>query len=66
MKTNAKNKVLTFGDFIAGAYRTWGARRAKGLVRLAVDARLVEFQGPQRLVISEKPHENQSYKTNAQ
>lgn len=66
MKTNAKNKGLTFGDFIAGAYRTWGAHRAKGLVWLAVNARLVEFRGPQRLVISEEQHEDLSHKTNAQ
>jgi hypothetical protein len=66
MKTNAKNKVWTLGDFIAAAYRAWGVRRAKGLVWLAVNARLVEFQEPQCLVISEEPHENQSYTTNAQ
>jgi hypothetical protein len=66
MKTNAKNKVLTLGDFIAAAYRAWGARRAKGLVWLAVNARLVEFLEPQRLVISEKQHENVSHKINGQ
>ena len=53
-KTNGKKRVLTFGDFIAGAYRAWGRRRAKGLVRLAVNARLVEFRGRQRVVISEE------------
>lgn len=53
MKTNDKNRALTFGDFIAAAYRAWGRRRAKGLVWLAVNARLVEFRGPQRIVISE-------------
>jgi hypothetical protein len=52
-KTNGKQRVLTFGDFIATAYRAWGRRRAKGLVWLAVNARLIEFRGPQRLVISE-------------
>ena len=40
MKTTAKSKegVLKFGDFVAGAYRAWGKRRAKGLVRLAINA----------------------------
>jgi hypothetical protein len=44
---------MTFGDFIAGAYRAWGRRRAKGLVWLAVKAQLVMFQGRQRRAISE-------------
>ena len=51
--TNGKKRVLTFGDFIASAYRAWGRRRAKGLVWLAVNARLIEFRGRQRIVISE-------------
>jgi hypothetical protein len=51
--TNGKKRMLTFGDFIAAAYRAWGRRRAKGIVWLAVNARLVEFRGPQRVVISE-------------
>jgi hypothetical protein len=54
MKTKAKNRALTLGDFIAGAYRAWGKRRAKALVWLAVNARLVEFRGPKRLEISEE------------
>ena len=54
MKTNGKKRVLTFGDFIAAAYRAWGTRRAKGLVWLAVNAHLVEFRGRQRFVISEE------------
>ena len=53
IKTDSKKKGLTFGDFIAGAYRTWGRRRAKGIVWLAVNAGLVEFQGRQRIVILE-------------
>jgi hypothetical protein len=51
--TKDKKKVLTFGDFIAAAYRAWGRRRAKGLVWLAVNTRLVEFRGKHRVVISE-------------
>jgi hypothetical protein len=66
VKTNDAKREMTFGEFIDGAYRAWGTRRAKGLVCLAVNARLVEFRGPRRLVISEKQHENLSFKTNAQ
>jgi hypothetical protein len=51
--TSGKKKGLTFGDFIAAAYRAWGRRRAKGLVRLAVNAGLVEFRGKRRFLISE-------------
>jgi hypothetical protein len=52
--TNGKKRAMTFGDFIAAAYRAWGTRRAKGLVWLAVNARLVEFRGGQRIEISEE------------
>jgi hypothetical protein len=52
-KTNGKKRVLMFGDFIVAAYRAWGRRQAKGLVWLAVNARLVEFRGPLHVVISE-------------
>jgi hypothetical protein len=52
MKTNDKKKELTFGDFITAAYRAWGSRRAKGYVRLAVEAHLLEFRGRRRYVIS--------------
>ena len=51
--TNGKDRALMFGDFVAGAYRAWGRRRAKGLVWLALYAGLVEFRGPERVVISE-------------
>ena len=66
VKYNDTKRAMRLGDFIAGAYRAWGARRAKGLVWLAVNARLVEFRGPQRLGISEKQYEDLSYKANAQ
>ena len=66
VKTNNTKSAMTLGDFVAGAYRVWGARRAKGLVWLAVNTRLVEFRGPQRLVISEKQHEYLLLKANAQ
>ena len=54
VKTLGKKKALTFGDFVVGAYRAWGKRRAKGLVWLAVNARLIEFRGPQRIEILEE------------
>jgi hypothetical protein len=45
-------KPLTFGDFVAGVYRTWGERRAKGIVQLAVKAHMIEFRGSERFAIS--------------
>jgi hypothetical protein len=54
MKTNDKKRPLTFGDFIAAVYRALGTRRAKGLVRLAVNEHLVVFRGPHRFVIPEE------------
>jgi hypothetical protein len=54
MKANDRKRAMRFGDFIAGAYRVWGARRAKGLVWLAVKAQLIVFRGRQRCVISEE------------
>ena len=44
---------LTFGDLIHDAYEACGKRRAAGFVRLAVNARLVEFIGAYRFVIAE-------------
>jgi len=61
MKTNHKKKALTFGDFIAATYRAWGARRARGLVQLVLNAHLVVFLGRQRFVILEEQHENLSH-----
>jgi hypothetical protein len=54
MKANARKGVFIFGDLIAAAYRAWGRRRARELVRRAVNARLVVFRGRQRFVISEE------------
>jgi len=51
MKSNQKKKTLTFGRFIAAAYRASGKRRARGIVQLAVNAGLVEFCGKHRFVI---------------
>ena len=53
-RTNGKKNALTFGDFIAAAYRVWGRRSAKEVVRLAVNTHLVVFRGQQRFVVSEE------------
>ena len=52
MKTNCRKKSLKFGEFIASVYDVCGKRKAGGIVRLAIKARLVAFRGPQRFVIS--------------
>ena len=52
MKTNCRKKPLTFGEFIACVYADWGRRKARGIVRLAIKAHLIEFRGQQRFVIS--------------
>jgi hypothetical protein len=53
MKTNCRKKALTFGEFITGIYDVCGKRKARGMVWLAIQARLIEFRGKHRLVISE-------------
>lgn len=50
-KARPKGKPLTFGDFVAGVYRTFGKRRAGGIVHLAVALHLIEFRGQERIVI---------------
>jgi hypothetical protein len=62
MTMKRKKSAMTFGDFIAGAYRAWGERRAKGRIAMIVNARLVEFRGPQCLVMSEVQDEDSSFK----
>jgi hypothetical protein len=52
MKTHPRSKPLTFGEFVAGAYRGWGKRKAEIIVKLAVNMRLIEFRGTERFVIS--------------
>jgi hypothetical protein len=49
MKANQGKKALTFGEFILAVYDAWGKRRARGIVWLAVKARLVKFRGQRRL-----------------
>jgi hypothetical protein len=52
MKSQSKEKTLTFGDFVAGVYRVWGRRKAKGVVKLAIKMHLIEFRGTDRFVFS--------------
>jgi hypothetical protein len=52
MKTSYEKKVLRFGEFIANAYDLFGKRKARGFVRLAIKAHLIEFRGGQRFMIS--------------
>lgn len=51
MKTNHKEKAVTFGDFIAAVYDACDQRRARAIVRHAVNAHVVVFRGPRRFVI---------------
>jgi hypothetical protein len=52
MNAPPKKRPLTFGDFVAGVYRNWGKRRAKGIVQLAIKVHMIEFRGTERFVIS--------------
>jgi hypothetical protein len=52
MKVRAKGKPLTFGEFVEGVYRTWGKRKAKGIVQLAIEVHMIEFRGTERFVVS--------------
>ena len=42
MKANQNVKTVTLGEFIMAAYKAWGKRRARGVVRLAIKTHLVE------------------------
>jgi hypothetical protein len=52
MKNQSKQKIMTFGDFVAGVYGVWGRRKAKGVVKLAIKMHLIEFRGADRFVFS--------------
>jgi hypothetical protein len=53
MKTNCRKRLLTFGELSATVYAACGRQKAEGIVRLAVNARLLEFRGHDRFVILE-------------
>jgi hypothetical protein len=39
-----KKNVVTFGEFVAAAYRAKGREKAPGFVSLAVNAHFIRFQ----------------------
>jgi hypothetical protein len=49
-KAPPPRRRMTFGDFVADAYCTWGNRRARDFVQLALKARVIEFRGRHRFV----------------
>ena len=57
MKAKQEMMALTYGEFVMAMYDAWGKRRARGIIRLAAEARLIVFQGRNRLTISEPEHE---------
>jgi hypothetical protein len=52
MKNNCRKKSLTFGEFVACVYEGCDKRKARGFVRLAIKAHLIEFRGQERFVIA--------------
>jgi hypothetical protein len=52
MKTYQPKKRLTFGEYVASVYKTYGNKRARAKVQTAVNAHLVHFLGRHRFVIS--------------
>jgi hypothetical protein len=50
-KAVSPGKTLTFGEFVAGVYRTFGNRRAKAIVQLAIELDVLKFNGKKRYVI---------------
>jgi hypothetical protein len=47
MKATHKKKALTFGNLIETVYGVCGNRRARGIIRLAIDAHVVVFRKQQ-------------------
>ena len=43
MKASHKKEALTFGKLIETVYGVCGSRRARGIMRLAIDAHVVVF-----------------------
>jgi hypothetical protein len=52
LKSHPRKRPLTFGDFVAGVFQTWGKRRAKGIIDLAIKVHVIEFRGTERFMIS--------------
>ena len=53
MKSTRRKKPLTFGELVMAVYDAADKRRARGMVRLAVNGHLVKFRGGSRFEISE-------------
>ena len=53
MRANREKKLLTFGELIVAGYDATGKRQARGTIRPALHAHLIEFRTQQRFVISE-------------
>ncbi|MGD1020942.1 MAG: hypothetical protein ABSA12_16665 [Verrucomicrobiia bacterium] len=49
MKADHKQKTLTFGNLIETVYGVCGDRRARGIIRLAIDTHIVVFREQQRV-----------------
>jgi hypothetical protein len=52
MNMRPRKKAMTFGDFISIADEVCGQRRAKAIVRNAVNEHLLQFRGKQTFLIS--------------
>ncbi len=52
IKVHPGKRSLTFGDFVAGVYHTWGKRKAKGIIDLAIKMHVIKFRGTERFVVS--------------
>jgi hypothetical protein len=48
MKANHKQKALTLGNLIETVYGICGNRKARGIIRLAIDAHVVVFRERRR------------------
>jgi len=49
MKANCRRRHLTFGEFIMAIYDAYG-KKSEGMVRLAVNARLITLRSQRRIV----------------
>jgi len=44
MEANHKHRALTFGNLIETVYGVCGSRRARGIIRLAINAHVIVFR----------------------
>ena len=49
MKASQKKRALTFGNLIETVYGVCGNRRARGIIRLAIDAHIIVFREQQHV-----------------